>query len=126
MKRVIAAAALLSTAIIFAFWASYTFTSKMDYLQGNLERLVAISENADKKTLSDETQKLVSQWDDISTLLHAIVLHEGIDELEKRITSLPYLIEYSDKEEMKKICVESISLIKNLKTCEKLSLENVL
>ena len=49
-----------------------------------------------------------------------------MDELEKSITSLPLLIEHSDREEFRNECIRAVNQINNLIDSERLNIGNVL
>lgn len=126
MKRVFAACVLISLAVGFAVWSGYVFESEMDYLEASLNGLINLSESCTDEKLAEETEKIVFQWQNVSSLLHSVVLHDGIDELEKKIISLPSIIEHSGREELRTECIEALSIIKILETGEKINFENVL
>ena len=126
MKRLAAAFILIAAAVVITVWSGHIFNREMDYFESSLSRLVDISAVSTDETLLDEAKKLEHSWRETSRTLRSVVLHEGIDELGRSVSSLPRLIEYSGRDEMITECIEAINLIKNLKSCEKLSLENVL
>lgn len=126
MKRVFAACVLISLAVGFAVWSGYVFESEMDYLEASLNGLINLSESCTDEKLAEETEKIVFQWQNASSLLHSVVLHDGIDELEKKIISLPSIIEHSGREELRTECIEALSIIKILESGEKINFENVL
>lgn len=126
MKRLAAAVALLLIAVVVAVWTGYVFDREMDKFEISLNRLVDISSSSTDEKLLEEAQKIVFSWNEASVILRSIVLHGGVDELDRIISSLPQIIEHSDRDEMKIKCIEAINLIKNLKACEKISFENVL
>lgn len=126
MKRVVAAFVLILTAVAVTAWTDYVFEKEMNTFENELNSLVDISDNADEKELLDRAEVIVFQWEKSSSLLRSIVLHNGIDELGRSITSLPQVIEHSGKEEMKTVCIEAVNMIKNLRECEMLSIENIL
>ena len=49
-----------------------------------------------------------------------------MDELERSITSLPLLIEHSDREEFRNECIKAVNQIDNLIDSEKLDIGNIL
>lgn len=116
---------LIALAVGFSVWSGAVFESKTDYFEDEMNKLILLAENSGEK-LGEETESVVSQWRESSALLRCVAAHDGIDELERIITSLPELLECSDKEEFKIRCIEAKNLIKNLKSCEKIRLENVL
>lgn len=126
MKRVVAAFILLSTAILLAVWSGITYQSKMEKLEKSLETLIICAEKSSDEETKKETEKLYTEWEKSSKLLHSLVVHEGMDDLEETLTSLPLLLEHSTKEEFKRACIEAINLIRNLTESEKLNIGNIL
>ncbi len=126
MKRVIAALLLLSTAVALAVWSGITYQSKMSGLEKSLENLIVCAENSSHEEIKSQTKKLTAEWENSSELLHSLVVHEGMDDLEETITSLPLLLEHSTKEEFTNACIEAINLIKNLTESERLNIGNIL
>ncbi|MBQ2694052.1 MAG: DUF4363 family protein [Clostridia bacterium] len=126
MKRVVAAFLLLSTAVALAVWSGITYQSKMGGLEKQLEDLVICAQNGSDDEIKSQTEKLTAEWKSSSELLHSLVVHEGMDDLEETITSLPLLLEHSTKEEFIKACIEAINLIENLTESERLNIGNIL
>ncbi len=126
MKRVVAAVVLLSAAVSVSVWSNIVFKDKMEYFLKDIEALIIYSEKASDEILEEETGKVVKDWNDSSAFLHSLVAHEGMDELEKIITSLPLLIEHSDREEFRNECIKAVNQINNLIDSEKLNIGNVL
>lgn len=126
MKRVIAAFILFSTAIILAVWSGIIYQNKMSSLEHSLEELILCSENETTERIKHQTEALCSEWENSSKLLHSLVVHEGMDDLEETITSLPLILEHSTKEEFKSSCIEAINLIRNLTESERLNIGNIL
>ena len=94
-------------------------------LSDSLSILIECSESCSKEELSEKAELLVFQWETCSPLLHSLILHEGTDEIEQNITSLPLVIEYGTDEEFKSKCIETINRIDNLIKAEKLTVENI-
>ena len=126
MKRVIIAALLLVSAVIVSVWANISFEKSMESFAVSLENLITYSEKSDDEILKKETEEVVAAWYDSSAFLHSLVAHEGMDELEKSITSLPLLIEHSDREEFRNECIRAVNQINNLIDSERLNIGNVL
>lgn len=98
----------------------------MEFLAYSLENLIELSADSSDEALKDETQKLMIKWNNSSKLLHSLVVHEGMDELEETITALPLILTHSTKEEFTSKCIEAVNIIKNLIESEKLNIGNVL
>lgn len=126
MKRVVASVFLLVTAVSVSVWSNFMFEKNMKEFSAMLEKLIVYSEKSDDKILAEETRKVVDAWHGSSAFLHSLVAHEGMDELEKSITSLPLLIEHSDREEFRNECIRAVNQIGNLIDSERLNIGNVL
>lgn len=126
MKRVIAALALLLIAGAVVFVCDYIFEKEITALENELNVLIDISDSATEKELLGRAEEIADNWEKSSGMLRSIVLHDGVDELGRSISSLPQMIEHSGKDEMKKMCIEAINMIKNLRECEEIRIENIL
>ncbi len=126
MKRVFIAVLLLASAVSVSVWSNYSFEKHMKKFSSSLESLIVYSEKSDDEFLENETRKVVEAWYDSSAFLHSLVAHEGMDELEKSITSLPLLIRHSDREEFRNECISALNQIDNLIDSERINIGNVL
>ena len=126
MKRIIIALILLISAVSVSVWSNVSFEKNMESFSVALNNLISYSENADDEKLKEETREVVDAWYDSSPFLHSLVAHEGMDELEKSITSLPLLLEHSDREEFINECIKAVNQIENLIDSEKLNIGNIL
>ena len=126
MKRTAAAVLLLTAAVILSVWSGYAFKKEMNALLHSLEEIIDISETEPDKILTEKVDLLLGQWQESSVILHSLVMHEGMDELEEDITALPMIIKHSDRDEFRIKCIEAINQIKNLLNSEKIQIENIL
>ena len=126
MKRVLIAVLLLICAVSVSVWSNIVFKNKMEHFSHAVEKLIAYSEKSENEILKEETLKVVDEWYASSAFLHSLVAHEGMDELEKSITSLPLLLEHSDREEFRNECIKAVNQINNLIDSERLNIGNVL
>lgn len=126
MKRVAVAIVLLSVAVIASIWAGVIFKSEMNALLQSLQSVVDSAESDSDEAVLKKTEELLALWNKSSGILHSLVMHEGMDDVEENITALPLLLEHSDREEFKIKCIEAINRIENLINAEKLNLENIL
>ena len=125
MKRLVIALVLLSSAVFIALWSGLIFRSDLKSLNDSIEHLIDVSQSSSDEILKEETSKVLSEWGKASSFLHSFVLHEGMDILEQNITSLPLLIEHSDRLTFRNKCIEAITQIENLLNSEKISIENI-
>ena len=125
MKRLVIALILFSAAVFIAVWSGIVFRSELDSLNDSIEHLIDVSQSSSDEILKEETSKVLSEWEKASSFLHSFVLHEGMDILEQNITSLPLLIEHSDRLTFRNKCIEAMTQIENLLNSEKISIENI-
>ena len=125
LKRVIAAVLLLCSAVGISAWAGHVFRTEMNGLLLSLNEIVDSAENDTESELTEKTERLLLQWHKSSEILHSLVMHEGMDDVEENITSLPLILEHSDREEFRSKCIEAISQIENLLNSERLKTENI-
>lgn len=125
MKRLVIALVLLSAAVFIAVWSGIVFRSELNSLNDSIEHLIDVSQSSSDEILKEETSKVLSEWEKASSFLHSFVLHEGMDILEQNITSLPLLIEHSDRLTFRNKCIEAMTQIENLLNSEKISIENI-
>ena len=102
------------------------FTQELNSLSASLTELIECSEFCSDKILEEKIATLLSEWKSSSVLLHSLILHEGMDQLEQNITALPMIAEHADRDLLRENCIEAINQIKNLLEAEKLSIENIL
>ncbi len=126
MKRVIAAILLLSAAVALSVWAGHIFKTEMNGLLSSLDKLIDTAQTDSDDELAKKTDEILLQWENSSGILHSLVMHEGMDDVEENITVLPLLLEHSDRDEFKNKCIEAINQIENLLNAEKLDFENIL
>ncbi len=126
MRRVVAAILLLSTAVAVSGWAGQIFKTEMNRLLSSLNSLVDTAQTGSEDELAKKTDEVLIQWENSSKILHSLVMHEGMDNVEENITALPLILEHSDRDEFKSKCIEAINQIENLLNAEKLSFENIL
>ena len=126
MKRVAAAVVLLLLAVSTAAATHFAFNSELTALSDSIEALIDCAEICSDDELKEKTDEVLAEWKHSSALLHSLVVHEGMDELEQNLTALPLIIAHSDRSEYKLKCIEAINQIENLINAEKLSFENIL
>lgn len=126
MKRTAVAVFLLATAIFLSVWSGHVFKREMNGLLYSVEEIIDSAETDPDEILNKKTEDLLRQWEKSSVILHSLVMHEGMDELEENITALPMILEHADRDEFKNKCIEAINRIMNLLNAEKINIENVL
>ena len=126
MRRIVAAIILLSFAVGLSLWSETTYSKHMESFIADIEKII---EECDKKSTEEiikYAEKTAEKWHKTDDLLHSLVVHDGMDDLEEIITSLPEIAKHSGIEELKAKCVEAVNIIRNLLESERLSIGNVL
>ena len=126
MKRVVAAVILLSFAVGLSSWSEITYRKHMSSFEYDIENIISLCDNSTENEIIDLTEKAAEKWHKYDDLLHSLVVHEGMDELEEIITSLPEIAIHSDTDELKIKCVEAVNIIRNLLESERVSIGNIL
>lgn len=126
MKRIVAAITLLSFAVGLSVWAETTYSMHMESFIADIEKIIDECDKKPTEEIIKSAEKTAEKWHETDDLLHSLVVHEGMDELEEIITSLPEIAKHSGIDEMKIKCVEAVNIIRNLLESERLSIGNVL
>ncbi len=112
---------MMAFSVGIAAWSGNVFRLRMKYFESGFVQLLTAPES----DLPEKTESLAADWEKYADFLRSFLIHDGVDELEILITSLPETLKYSGVDEVKEKCIEGINLVRNLKSCEKLSLENI-
>lgn len=126
MKKLVIACILLALAVTAAVWSNVIFKKETAALTVSLEKLLEVSEHGDDAAISRELENVTAAWKKASKLLHALVMHDSMDEVEQSITALPQILKHADREEFRQKCIEALSQTENLVNSERLSWENIL
>lgn len=117
---------MLALAVTAALWSNVIFKKETEALTASLERLLEVSEYGDDAAVARELENVTTAWKKASKLLHALVMHDSMDEVEQSITALPQILKHADREEFRQKCIEALSQTENLVNSERLSWENIL
>lgn len=126
MKKLVIACVLLALAVTAAICSNAVFKKETEDLTLSLEKLLEVSEYGDGDTVARELENVTAAWEKASKLLHALVMHDSLDEVEQSITALPQILKHAGREEFKQKCIEALSQAENLVNSERLSWENIL
>ncbi len=126
MKKLVIACVLLALAVTAAIWSNGVFKRETDVLTASLEKLLEVSQYGDDDDVSRELENVISAWESASKVLHALVMHDAMDEVEQSITALPQILKHAERDEFRQKCIEALSQTKNLVSAERLSWENIL
>ncbi len=126
MKRIVAAFILISFAVGLAVWSENTYRKYMSSFKKDIETIIAECDNKSKNEIIKSTEQTAKKWHKSDDLLHSLVVHEGMDDLEEIITSLPEIAKHSDTDELKTKCIEAVNIIGNLLESERVSIGNIL
>lgn len=126
MKKLVTAAVLLAVAVTVAIWSGAVFSREMKALSSSIENLLEASESGDTEILEARLREVCDRWEKAGDILHALVMHDFVSELEQSINVLPNILKHGDMEEFRLKCIEALGQIENLVNAEKLSWENIL
>ena len=70
--------------------------------------------------------KVESEWRDSKRILHILLVHRSMDEIEININSLREYLDSGDDEALRQACTEALKQLENLRDAGKIMIENVL
>ncbi len=114
MARFYAAIALLIFTVGISFTCFFILKSKADNLTENLEEALALSEEGSDK-LVEETAKIEEIWDGTSRIMHMLIIHTDLIDLEVNLLSLSEYAAEDDWDNYSEACIVSIHHIEHIK-----------
>lgn len=124
MKRFATALALLALTLTMSIGAQFIFSKKTGELITNLKSLLAaVDAGEGEKQALDKAE---SEWKDSKKILHILLVHRSMDEIEININSLREYLDSGDDEALRQACTEALKQLENLRDAGKITIENVL
>lgn len=124
MKRFATALVLLALTLTMSISAQFIFSKKTGELIKDLKSLLAaVDAGEGEKQALDKAE---SEWRDSKRILHILLVHRSMDEIEININSLREYLDSGDDEALRQACTESLKQLENLRDAGKITIENVL
>ena len=124
MKRFVTALILLALTIAMSIGAQVMFSKKTDALIESLDSLLTAVDNGEgEKQALDNTKET---WQKSKRMLHILLVHRSMDEIEININSLEKYLEAGDEEALRESCTEALMQLENLRDAGRITIENVL
>ena len=123
MKRFATALVLLALTLTMSIGAQFIFSKKTGELITDLKSLLAAVDagEGEKQALD----KVESEWRDSKRILHILLVHRSMDEIEININSLREYLDSGD-DALRQACTEALKQLENLRDAGKIMIENVL
>ena len=123
MKRFATALVLLALTLTMSIGAQFIFSKKTGELITDLKYLLAADAGEGEEQALD---KVESEWRDSKKILHILLVHRSMDEIEININSLREYLDSGDDEALRQACTEALKQLENLRDAGKIMIENVL
>lgn len=126
MKRFVIALVLLCLAVAISVSAEVIFFKRTDALIDSMNELLRAIDAGDEEKMSTELNTVKENWNRSKKILHVILIHRSMDEIEININSLEEFLKSKDFESLRQSCTEGLQQLENLQDASRLSIENIL
>ena len=126
MKRFVIALILLCLAVAISVSAEVIFFKRTDALIDSMNELLRAIDAGDEEKMSTELKTVKENWNRSKKILHVILIHRSMDEIEININSLEEFLKSKDFESLRQSCTEGLQQLENLQDTSRLSIENIL
>ena len=126
MKRFVIALIMLCLAVAISVSAEVIFFKRTDALIDSMNELLRAIDAGDEEKMSTELKTVKENWNRSKKILHVILIHRSMDEIEININSLEEFLKSKDFESLRQSCTEGLQQLENLQDASRLSIENIL
>ena len=124
MKRFATALVLLLLTLTLSIGAQLIFSKKTDELITGLEALLcAVDAGEGEERALENVEKA---WLGSKKILHILLVHRSMDEIEININSLGEYLGAGDRESLRQSCTEALMQLENLRDAGRITIENIL
>lgn len=123
MKRFVTALVLLAFTLSLSIGAQIVFFKKTDELIDSLETLIDCVDRGEGEERALENTKTV--WQNSKKMLHILLVHRTMDEIEININSLGEYLNAGDTEALRQACTQALMQVENLRDAGRVTIENI-
>ncbi len=124
MKRFATALVLLLLTLTLSIGAQLIFSKKTDELITGLEALLRAVDAGEGEERALENVE--EAWRGSKKILHILLVHRSMDEIEININSLGEYLGAGDRESLRQACTEALMQLENLRDAGRITIENIL
>lgn len=124
MKRFATAVVLLLLTLTLSIGAQLIFSKKTDELITGLEALLRAVDAGEGEERALENVE--EAWRGSKKILHILLVHRSMDEIEININSLGEYLGAGDRESLRQACTEALMQLENLRDAGRITIENIL
>ncbi len=125
MKRFIIALVLLAVAVSVSIGAQVIFFKKTDVLINSMNNLLTTVDTGNRKDIKENLDAVMKDYKKSEKILHVLLIHSSMDEIEININSLSEFLSVGDMESFRQSCTEALRQLENLQSASKLTVENI-
>ncbi len=123
MKRFVAALVLLAFTLTLSIGAQIIFFKKTGDLIESLDMLRSAIDRGEGEERALENTKSV--WQNSKKMLHILLVHRTMDEIEININSLEEYLKAGDTEALREACTQALMQVENLRDAGRVTIENI-
>lgn len=123
MKRFVAALVLLAFTLTLSIGAQIIFFKKTGELIESLDSLRSAIDRGEGEERALENAKSV--WQNSKKMLHILLVHRTMDEIEININSLEEYLKAGDTEALREACTQALMQVENLRDAGRVTIENI-
>ena len=124
MKRFATALVLLLLTLTLSIGAQLIFSKKTDELITGLEALLRAVDAGEGEERALENVE--EAWRGSKKILHILLVHRSMDEIEININRLGEYLGAGDREALRQACTEALMQLENLRDAGRITIENIL
>lgn len=124
MKRFATALVLFLLTLTLSIGAQLIFSKKTDELITGLEALLRAVDAGEGEERALENVE--EAWRGSKKILHILLVHRSMDEIEININSLGEYLGAGDREALRQACTEALMQLENLRDAGRITIENIL
>ncbi len=113
-KRLYVAVSLLIFSVSVSFLCYFVLRNRVDNLVLHLNQALEISENG-SDSLIEKTKEIEEIWDGTSAIMHMLIIHTDLIELEVDLLSLSEFAQENSTDHYNEACISSIHNLQHIK-----------
>lgn len=125
MKRFVVAIVLLVFAISISVGSEIIFSKKTEVLIESMGELLHTVDTGDRKVIKEKLDTVMSNYERSEKILHVLLNHTSLDEIEININSLNEFLSADDMDSFRESCTQALRQLENLQGASKLTVENI-
>ncbi|MBQ2774420.1 MAG: DUF4363 family protein [Clostridia bacterium] len=125
MRRFVVALVLLILAICISVGSEVVFFRNTQALINSMTELLRVVDTGNREEVKEKLDTVMKKYESSQKVLHILLIHRSLDEIEININSLGEFLSADDMESFRQSCTEALRQLENLQGASKLTVENI-